>query len=480
MLVFEVFREFDPAVDGSNPKIMANGLFLFTCSSLLIFVVLGIAMFYSGMTQRRSSLSMLGIPLIVTMVTFIVWCVLGYSLTFSNNASTRYIGNFQFAGLRNLERSLLENESAPDNLIPALPHAVFEGLLACVAAALTMPCIAERGRILPMLVFCVVWVILVYCPVAYWEWNSNGWMVDKIDILDYGGGSPVHLVSGFTTLAYSILLGQRDQILIMNKNRYRNSNTGMIVIGTMFLVTGWLGFNAGCSLTLGLASFISVVNTLISSAMASLTWMCVDYYWNRKLSIMGVCSGCITGLVVITPAAGYVNLWSSFIFGFVGGFLVNFATGLKYLIHVDDCLDIFAIHGIGGMIGILLTGLFADKNIAILGFNDIAGGWVNQNYVQLGWEVVGTIVVSLYAFTISFVVLLIINWIPGLRLKVDDEQTLHGGADEWEFGGEFIQDFVEFLRILDPTDYLRNEVEPQLESPAGESYQQEDFQMRDL
>ncbi|ODV98598.1 hypothetical protein PACTADRAFT_37941 [Pachysolen tannophilus NRRL Y-2460] len=427
-----------------------DAVFLFGCSTLLMFIILGIGLFYSGLTQRKSALSQISLPLIISCIIFVEWVFIGYTLCYSTTASNRYIGNFHNVGLRYLTSSVVEIEG--EARVPAYIHVLFEGLFCCITGSLAFGCIAERGRFKPLFLFIIIWCIIIYYPVSYWHWNEKGWLKLDLNIMDFAGGDPVHLLSGSTSLCYSLKLGKRSYNSV-TKN-YRNSNTGLILIGTFLMIIGWLGFNGGCSYHMSFQTLIILINTLTSCFIAGFTWFALDYYYNRNFSIIGLCSGCVAGLVVITPSAGFVNFWSSFVIGFIGGAVCNFATGLKFLLKIDDCLDIFAIHGCGGFVGSLLTGLFADKNIAQLGVVDIKGGWISHRYIALLYQFIGSIVTLCYCFSMSFIFLTIIDKIPGLSLKLQDEDTLLKGCDEYEFGNEYINDYVEFVRILEPGDFL--------------------------
>ena len=211
---------------------------------------------------------------------------------------------------------------------------------------------------LPCLVFIFIWATIVYDPIAYWTWNGNGWSF-VMGGLDFAGGTPVHISSGAAALAYSLMLGKRTGY---NKNHglpYRPHNVTHVVLGTVFLWVGWFGFNGGSALGANLRAVMACIVTHISACVGGFTWCLLDYRLEQKWSTVGFCSGVIAGLVAITPASGFVPAWAAVIFGVVGGVVCNFATKLKFLIGIDDALDVFAEHAVGGIAGNLLTGLFA-------------------------------------------------------------------------------------------------------------------------
>lgn len=211
---------------------------------------------------------------------------------------------------------------------------------------------------LPCLVFIFIWTTVIYDPLACWTWNAKGWSF-VLGGLDFAGGTPVHISSGAAALAYSLMLGKRQGYSATGGMPYRPHNVTHVVLGTMFLWVGWFGFNGGSALAANVRAVMACFVTHTSAATGGVTWLLLDYRLDRKWSTVGFCSGVISGLVAITPAAGYVPAWSAIIFGIVGAVTCNFATKIKYLVRVDDALDIFAVHGVGGIVGNLMTGLFA-------------------------------------------------------------------------------------------------------------------------
>ncbi|KAK6456812.1 putative ammonium transporter [Scheffersomyces xylosifermentans] len=540
--------------DGQLVDIRAglNSLYMIYCTSLLPIVVVGIAFFYSGLTQRRSSMTMFALPILLTPLVFIDWFIWGYSLCYSK-AENKFIGNLDYAVLRHLRVSITSIYTNTRGDIFSLNHFLFNGLFKVICAGLTFPgCIAERGRILPMLVFLFCWSTIIYNPITYWFWNPNGWLsvdLNKLPVLDFAGGNCIHVVSGFTSLAYSYMLGPRNPKILYN---YRNINTGHIIFGTFLVACGWVGFVGGCDFKFSVYSLYIFVNTILCSCVGGIVWMSIDYYYSsiplegttlqepqpvtapldlnegisprgtnlipvisetgvllnqhyresksnfiarRKFSMISFSSGVMTGLVVITPGGGYVSspseFWKSFVFGVVGAVVCNLSTRLKYFFRIDDALDIFAIHGIAGIVGSLLTGIFANKQ-----YNS-QGGWVEGHWKQLGYQVLGCVVTSSYVFILTCVFLYLIDLIPGLHLRIDKnfnrrmrEESLRAkgkgevdeesqmtptdkpapeisyleaaellGTDCYEFNGEYMMDFVEFIKVIRPQDYEDDEVE---------------------
>ena len=299
-----------------------------------------------------------------------------------------------------------------------------------------------------------IWSTVVYDPIACWHWNPAGWAY-KLGGLDFAGGTPVHISSGSAALAYSYVLGKRTGHGTQALN-FRPHNVTHIVIGTVFLWVGWFGFNAGSALSANLRAVMAAVVTNLAACVGGVTWCLVDYRLERKWSTVGFCSGVVAGLVAITPGSGFVPPWAAVVFGIVAGVGCNFATQLKYWIGADDALDIFAVHGIGGLLGNIMTGFFAADYIAHLdGYTVIPGGWLNGHYVQMGYQLADSMAGMGWSFVLSFIILFglkaIGKVIPALRLRASPEEEL-AGIDDVEIG-EFAYDYVELVRDVKPPGY---------------------------
>lgn len=469
---------------------VVSSLFTVVCLALVLTCILGIGLFYSGLTQRRSSLTMLTLPVITLVIVTIDWFIWGYSLCFGN-LTNRFIGNFQFVVLRNVlgDQLVVDTTRGP---ILTINHFIFNGLFKTVCAALTFPSsIAERGRIIPMLVFFIPWCIIIYNPVNFWFWNSNGWLsvnLGKLPVLDFAGGNCVHVVSGFTTLAYSYALGPRNVKVL---DDYRISSTTNVVIGTFLMYFGWLGFMAGSDFTFASRAIYIMVNLALCTSASAIVWASLDFYHSaiplatefgqprkgrRHISVVSVTLGVMAGLVVFTPAGGYTSnngqWWKSITIGVIGAVLSNLATRIKYYLQIDDAFDMFAIHGIGGIVGSILTGIFAGNGY------QVRGGWVAGHWMQVPYQILGSVVVLMYVLVMCSVFLYMIDLIPGLHLRIDKnynkrlrEAREHSqtdemepgevaeiaGADAYEFNGEFLADYMEFIRSLEPQDFLEQD-----------------------
>lgn len=264
--------------------------------------------------------------------------------------------------------------------------------------------------------------------------------------LDFAGGGPVHISSGVGALAYSIWLGKRKGYGTVSL-AYKPQNTTHVVLGTVLLWFGWFGFNGGSALASSMRAAQAMMVTNIAAAVGGLTWMLLDWRLERKWSAVGFCSGAISGLVAITPAAGYVGSPAAVAFGVVGGIACNYATKLKGLLHYDDALDIFATHGIGGMVGNILTALFADARVVTFDGTEIDGGWINHNYIQLGYQLADTVAITAYAFVVTMIILIVLDYIPGMSLRVSEEGELVGVDDDQI--GELGYDYAHVRKEVD-------------------------------
>ncbi|CAG8908329.1 unnamed protein product [Penicillium egyptiacum] len=423
-------------------------------TALVLLMIPGVGFFYSGLARRKSALSLIWLSIMSVGVVSFQWFFWGYSLAFSHTAGS-YIGNLDNFGFK----GVLGAPSVGSTKVPDLLFAIFQGMFAAItdgdpletqidifsviSVALAVGAVAERGRMLPCIVFMFIWTTIIYDPIACWTWNSSGW-VFKLGGLDFAGGTPVHIASGSAALAYSLMLGKRRGHGTHELN-YRPHNVTHVVIGTVFLWVGWFGFNAGSALSANLRAVMAAVVTNLAASVGGVTWCLMDYRLERKWSTVGFCSGVIAGLVAITPGSGFVTPWAAFIFGVVGAVACNYATKLKFLLHIDDALDIFAVHGVGGVVGNLLTGLFAADYIAHLdGVTEINGGWINKNYVQLGYQLADSVTGMAYAFFGTCIILFLMNLIPGLSLRAPEEDEIMG-IDDAEIG-EFAYDYVEVTR----------------------------------
>ncbi|KIJ38501.1 hypothetical protein M422DRAFT_210942 [Sphaerobolus stellatus SS14] len=412
--------------------------FIILCGALVSFMIPGVAFLYSGLARRKSALALIWAVCASNAIVIFQWFFWGYSLAFSPTATNGFIGNVEHFGLR----GVLAEPSPATTFIPELLYAFFQMEFAAVTTAILMGGVAERGRVLPAMLFTFCWVTIVYCPLACWAWNVNGW-ANKWGVLDFAGGGPVEIGSGVGGLAYSLVLGRRQEKELLN---FRPHNVSFVALGTWVL---WLGtcrvFNAGSALGANLRAVVAAWNSFMCAAVAGVTWCLLDFRLEKKWTMVGFCSGTIAGLVAATPSSGMVPIWASLVIGVLTGAVCNYATKLKFFLRVDDALDLFAEHAIGGVVGLLSNALFAEREIVALdGVSVIAGGWLNQNWKQLYKQFAYILACSAYTFVVTCILAKGIDMIPGLSLRAS-EYAEELGMDETEIG-EFANDYIEIRR----------------------------------
>ncbi|KZW02394.1 ammonium transporter [Exidia glandulosa HHB12029] len=404
-------------------------------STALVWIMIpGLGYFYSGLLRRKNALSMIYLSIATLGVVSFQWFFWGYSLSFSDSAGP-FIGNLKNFGLMNV----LEEPSVGSSRIPSVVYCVYQLMFAAITPMLAAGAFAERARLGPALVWVFVWATLVYDPIACWTWNPRGWSF-KLGVYDFAGGTPVHIASGTAALAISIYLGKRAGYGT-ERLSYKPQNTSYVVLGTVLLWFGWFGFNGGSALSANLRAAQACIVTNLAASVGGITWLLWDWRLERKWSAVGFCSGAIAGLVAITPGSGFVGAPASLAFGVAAGTLCNFATQLKYIFGYDDCLDIFAAHAVGGLVGNVLTGFFAQKSVAGYdGATDIPGGWLDHNWIQLGYQLANSTAGFGYSFVMTTAILWAMHFIPGLRLRIDEKSEILG-MDDAEMG-EFAYDYV--------------------------------------
>ncbi|TFK30725.1 ammonium transporter [Coprinopsis marcescibilis] len=412
--------------------------FIMIAGAMVFFMVPGLAFLYAGLSRRKSALSMIWAVCAANGVVIFQWYFWGYSLAYSTSATNGFIGDLSHIGLRNV----MAQPSPGSPLVPEILYSFFQMEFGCVTAAILMGGLAERGRVLPGMVFIFVWMTLVYCPLACWIWSVNGWAF-KWGVLDFAGGGPVEIGSGVGGLAFSWVLGRRTERQLLN---FRPHNVSLVGLGTAMLWFGWLGFNGGSTFGANVRSVVAIWNTMICGALAGLVWCALDYRYERRWTMVGLCSGTIAGLVAATPTSGYLYPWASIVTGILSGAICNFATKVKYLVRIDDALDLFAEHAVGGIVGLFINGFLASGEIIALdGVNvGILGGFLDKNWAQLYKQVAFIAASCAYTFVVTALIAKGIDLIPGLHLRTSPEGEIVG-LDETEIG-EFASDYIEIRR----------------------------------
>jgi Amt family ammonium transporter len=443
--------------------------FILLSSALVLFMVPGLAFLYAGLARRKNALSLVWAVVFANAVTIFTWYLWGYSLAFSPTATNGFIGNLHNVVLENVTG--LPSPSSP--LIPDLLFSFFQLQFCAVTVCILMGAVAERGRVMPAMVFTFFWITIVYSPVACWAWGVNGWGF-KWGVLDYAGGGPVEIGSGVGGLAYSWVLGRRRQRELIN---FRPHNVTLVALGTFMLWFGWLGFNAGSAFGANMRAITAAWNSCMAAAFSGITWCLLDFRLQRKYTAVGLCSGTIAGLVAATPSSGYIPVWASVVLGIVSGAVCNYSTKIKHWVRIDDALDLFAEHAIGGIIGLLFNGLFAEgRIIAMDGINTtITGGWLDRNWKQLYIQFAYVVACCVYVFFVTAGLAKALSYIPWLDLRASERAEVIG-MDEDQLG-EFAQDFVEARRDFNawfggdsPSDSLGKEMEGGHITAAGDRH----------
>ncbi|KAF8327995.1 ammonium transporter [Amanita rubescens] len=435
-------------------------------STVLVFIMIpGVGFFYSGLLRRKNALSMIHMSMVSVAVVTFQWFWWGYSLAFSDTASA-FIGDLRYFALKNV----LAQQSVASPKIPAILFCIYQLMFAAITPCIACGAIAERGRMGPLIVFIFVWSTLVYDPIACWTWNPHGWSA-KLGGLDFAGGTPVHISSGTAALAISIYLGKRRGYGT-DRLAYRPQNVSYVILGTVFLWFGWFGFNGGSALSANLRAVQASIVTNLATAVAALTWMLWDYRHESKWSAVGFCSGAISGLVAITPASGYVGAPAAVVYGVMAG------TGMQ----LCNQTQIFASHAIGGVIGNLLTGFFAQVKRSpnlMVSPRFLEVGWTSH-WVQLGIQLADSTSGMAWSFTVTTIILWVMHFIPGLSMRGSEEAEILG-IDDAEMG-EYAYDYVgletEIGHVIPPAGEITTEVEQKTISSAQESRKSVDEKSR--
>lgn len=439
-----------PEYDSSDPKggdptaVDVNAVYtglefhyvwLMVCACLVFMIIPGIGLLYGGLARRKSSLSLLFQSFMVMAVTTFQWMFWGYSLAYSRTAGP-FIGDLANFGLRNVQVA----PSPGSALLPEIVFCLYQLLFCACTVQIVIGGAFERGRIVPSLIFSFLWATIVYCPIACWTWNSNGWLYN-LPSLDFAGGGPVHIASGWSALAYAFVLGKRKHA--GETTHQKPHNTTLVFLGTVLIWFGWFGFNGGSALNASVRSMFVCFNTNTAASFGVLGWVAVDYVKHKgKFSVVGACSGAIAGLVGITPAAGFVSLWIAAVIGFLTGAACSCVQNVEKWLRIDEGMDVFKLHGIGGMIGSFLTGIFAQTWVASLdGLGTEAPGAMDGNGRQVGLQLAEICAISGYSFVVSCILLYIIKFIPGMHLRVSEEAEMIG-LDVDQFFDEQIGDWT--------------------------------------
>ncbi len=396
----------------------ANTAWILTATALVLFMTLpGLALFYGGLVRAKNILSVLMHCFSIACLASVLWLVVVYSLAFSDGGpANQWIGGLGKAFLAGV---------GPDALIGDIPESVFfmfQMTFAVITPALVVGAYPERIKFLPVLMFSGLWLIFVYAPVAHWIWGG-GWLAG-LGVMDFAGGLVVHATAGISAIVLAKMLGSRRGF----PNELRPPHSpALTMIGAAMLWVGWYGFNAGSALAANGSAGMAMVVTHISAATASLTWMTIEWIKFGKPSLVGIVTGMVAGLATITPASGFVGPAGALVYGVLAGMVCYWAVGaIKHKLKIDDSLDVFAVHGVGGVLGILLVSFFA---LPALGGLGLAAGMTAGK--QFGVQLLGTVAVVVWSAVFSVVIIKVVMAIAGLRASEEAETE---GLDLSEHG----------------------------------------------
>ena len=393
---------------------MNNGdtAWLLVSAALVMLMTPGLAMFYGGMVRRKNILGTIMQSFILIAVISIEWMLVGYSFAFGPDLGG-IIGDLSWFGLSGVGALPFKGYAAT---VPHQAFMIYQMMFAVITPALISGAFAERFKFSAYLVFTLLWALIVYNPVAHWMWGIGGWL-RNLGALDFAGGTVVHLTAGVSALAAALLVGKRKGY---GHDNLAPHDLPMTVLGAAILWFGWFGFNAGSALAADGLSSSAFVATHMSAAAATVSWMLTEWYHRGKPTVLGAASGCIAGLGTITPASGFVTPPAALAIGLVAGVVCYSAVMLKVKFSYDDSLDVVAVHGVGGILGTLATGLFATVAVNAGGSNGLFYG----NPRQLAIQALAVGVILVYSFVATYVILGLLEKTMGLR--VTDEQEVMG------------------------------------------------------
>ena len=392
-------------------------------TALVMFMTPGLGFFYGGLVRRKNILSTIIQCIVIFAIVSLVWALWGYTLVFGPSIGG-FIGSLANFGLNGVGAAANPNYGPT---IPELLQFAFQLKFAAITPALIIGAFVERIRFKSLLIFIIAWSTLIYSPVAHWVWNVNGWL-HILGTLDFAGGIVIHAAAGLSALAAALVIGRRQDV--ENHEEMKPSNIPYVILGASILWFGWFGFNAGSALAADTVAVYALVNTNLAAAAAAVSWMAVDWMNKGRPSVVGLAVGAVCGLAAVTPASGYVAPWAAILIGLTAGIVSNLVSNWRASrLKVDDSLDVFACHGVGGIIGSLATGLFATVAVNAAGANGLLYGNTNLFFAQFA----GVVVVGAYSFFGTYIILKIINVFSPLRVTPEEERK---GLDLVEHGEE--------------------------------------------
>ncbi|MFD0277533.1 ammonium transporter [Kitasatospora sp. NPDC127111] len=394
--------------------------FVLICAALVMVMTPGLAFFYGGMVRAKSTLNMLAMSFLSLGIVSVLWVLYGYSLSFGPDAGAGLIGNLDFLGMRGIGLNDLAGT------IPVTAFSAFQLMFAIITPALISGAIADRAKFTAWGLFIALWVTVVYFPVAHWvfffDGGNGGWLGDRNGVIDFAGGTAVHINAGVAGLALCLVLGKR---IGFRKDPMRPHSLPLVMLGSGLLWFGWFGFNAGSALAANGVAAMALINTQVATAAALVGWLIYEKLRHGAFTTLGAASGAVAGLVAITPACGSVSPIGAVAIGLIAGALCAAAISLKYRFGFDDSLDVVGVHAVGGAVGSLLVGLFATGTVGQTAKGLFYGGGLEQ----LGKQAMGVAVVGAYSFVLSWLLAKAIDKTVGFRVA---EEVEVAGIDQAE------------------------------------------------
>ena len=402
-----------------------NTAWLLISTGLVMFMLPGLAFFYGGLVRRKNVLSTIMHSFFGLALVTVVWVVVGFSLAFAPSVNlpilgTGWIGDLSYALFNGVG---MQPSTVYGVTIPFVLFAGFQLMFAAITPALITGAFAERKKFASFVTFTVLWSLFIYSPLAHWVWGADGWLY-KLGALDYAGGTVVHISSGVSALVAALMIGKRRK----SEDKMEPHDVPMVVLGAGILWFGWFGFNAGSALAADGRAAMALMVSTVAAAAGMISWVGVQYLRTQKVSAVGAAAGAVAGLVAITPASGFVGVGGALIIGLVvGGLSYTMAGILRERLQVDDALDVFAVHGVGGMWGALATGIFA---LAAVGG---VPGLIEGNPQQVVNQLIAIVATVAFAATGTFVIMKVINVAFGARVPGEHEEigldlAIHGEA----------------------------------------------------
>ncbi len=389
-----------------------------TSTALVMLMTPGLALFYGGLVRRKNVLSTLMHSIFILALVSVTWVLFGFTLAFGHDVGGwGVIGGLDFVGLRGVGKAPLSY--APT--IPGTAFMAFQMMFAVITPALITGAFAERKRFKAFVLFTLLWTLLVYSPVAHWVWGQGGWL-NRMGALDFAGGTVVHVSSGVAALVAALVLGPRVR---RESDRFEPHDVRLTVIGAGLLWFGWFGFNAGSALGANELAANAFVVTNTAAGMAALTWVTMSWLHRGTPSVLGAVVGAVAGLVAITPASGFVDASAAILIGFAAGTVCYGAILLRERLRIDDALDVWAVHGVGGTLGAILTGVLATTAV------NSARGLVDGNAAQVGVQLLAVGATWAYSAAVTFAILKVVDVVVGLRVAETEEEA---GLDASQHG----------------------------------------------